>query len=149
MTDTKQQIIDELLSFGFRLGGSRRMAEKYPEKIAVKETTDWDIYCPNGDRYIEKLKQLGFGEVPVYTRTYFDDLLVGIWKNSNIENVEVLVRRDAEKYTLAFEQISADMYYNFLWKSSPARDQNEIDPVFKNRVRNFFNALFALVGSKQ
>ena len=54
---------DELIALGFRLGGSRRMAQKYPEQVIIKDETDYDLYCPNEPEFIEAMKVNGFAEV--------------------------------------------------------------------------------------
>lgn len=137
---------EELISLGFRLGGSRRMAQKYPESVLIKPETDYDLYCPNEPEFIEKMKANGFSEINCKHHNYWDDMLIGIWKSEANPEIEILVRHDVEKYRQAFEIISADMYVGFLWKSSPLRDNNIADPVFCNGVKCFFNSLFLLVG---
>jgi hypothetical protein len=144
--DSQTTKADELIALGFRLGGSRRMAQKYPDRVTVKAETDYDLYCPNEPEFVEVMKAHGFSEVAWQHHNYWDDMLIGIWKSEDNPEIEILVRKDVEKYTQAFEIISADMYVKYLWKSSPLRDNNIADPIFCNGVKHFFNSLFQLVG---
>lgn len=145
-SESKSALADELISLGFRLGGSRRMAQKYPEQVKVSEDTDYDLYCPDDPKFIEAMTARGFHELNCQHHNYWDDMLLAIWKNDARPEIEILVRKDIEKYTQAFESIGADMYVKYLWKSSPLRDNNISDPIFCEGVKNFFNSLFRLVG---
>ena len=138
--------VEEFLGQGFRLGGSRRMNQKFPDQVALKDDTDYDLYCPNEPVLIEAMKAKGFSEVQCQHHNYWDDMLIAIWKCETHPQIEILVRKDVEKYTQAFEIISADMYVKYLWKSSPLRDNNIADPIFCDGVKQFFNSLFKLVG---
>jgi hypothetical protein len=146
MDKTITTCVDELSALGFRLGGSRRMAQKYPEQVKIGEDTDYDLYCPNEPKFIDAMTERGFSEVDCKHHNYWDDMLIAIWKSDAHPNIEILVRKDVEKYTKAFEIIGADMYIDYLWKSSPKRDNNIADPIFCAGVKIFFNSLFRLVG---
>jgi hypothetical protein len=136
----------ELLEAGFSLGGSRRMAQKFPQQVVISEDTDYDLYCPNEPKYTALLRNKGFYEIDAQYRNYWDNMLVGIWKSDAHPECEVLVRKDVQKYSEAFELISADMYVKYLWKSAPCRDSDVAEPIFKEQVKRFFNSLFRLVG---
>jgi hypothetical protein len=79
----------------FRLGGSRRMAAKYPDSIHVSDTTDYDFYCSDCPEHIEILDDCGFEKVYAPDRTYWDSQLLEMYKHPDF-SIEVLIRKDGE-----------------------------------------------------
>lgn len=124
--------------YGFKLCGSRRMAEKYPNQIKITPNTDWDIYGPFNLENIDLLQQLGFHHDTPNPK-YCDDLVHSIWKKDGF-NGQVILRHLAHIYTESFEAISAEAFLHRLWKSSP-----HCKPT-KNDITKYFNGLFRLHG---
>lgn len=134
------QLIAELLSKGFCLSGSRRMAEKYPEKIKITDSTDYDFYCPESQENRDFLAAKGFYKVDCHNKNYWDTLLVDIFKH-NKYNIEVLIRKNVPLYQMAFESIGADTFYYRLWKSCPEIGL-ENRSAFSASVCAYFSTLF-------
>ncbi len=131
---TERELVEVAKLNGFRLGGSRRMAEKFPAHISVHETTDWDIYCDNSQQSINFLNEQGFIKVEAADRSYWDDLLLDIYKHPQLK-IEALIRSDKNLYSTAFESISVGEYIDKLWKSAPygcAFVQEQICQYFNN-----------------
>lgn len=141
-------LIEEIRSTGFGLGGSRRMAEKYPAQIMVGADTDWDFYCEQSEDKVAFLCARGFAKIEAANRNYWDDLLVDIYKHSDFP-IEVLIRRDIDVYRSAFEALSAEVFIDKLWKSSPKADPDKCKSKFRNEVCSYFNGLFRLHGFKE
>ncbi len=123
------------------------MAAKYPEKIKITEETDWDFYC---DDTMEKrilLGQLGFVKKDCPNRNYWDDLLIDIFDHPTLP-FEVLIRKDVAIYKSAFDSLSAEVFVDRLWKSSPQANPNLCKAAFRQQVCNYFNGIFALHGWK-
>lgn len=139
--------IRKLLDAGFKLGGSRRMAEKYPHLIVVNDETDYDFYAQNSSQNIAYLMDNGFEQIDCQNRNYWDDLLVSIWKKPD-GKIEVLLRSDAILYAAAFENIPADTYYKYLWKSSPLLVGLE-KGFLRGFIQTYFNLLFRLTKCEQ
>jgi hypothetical protein len=137
---SENAMVEALLSTGvFFLGGSRRMAEKYPEQVSVGVLTDWDIYGAYTCTCVAHLERLGFDFTP--TPDYHDDLLDAIFKHPK-HNIQVLLRSDVETYRLAFEAVPVNVFVNHLWKSSPKRPKGVTDKVMFERNLTYFNRLF-------
>lgn len=136
---------DELKAQGFKLGGSRRMAEKFPDKFPNPLKADWDFYGQDTADNRAFLTKHGFVVVPAENRTYWDDLLVDIFKSDMHPDIEVLLRSDADGYSRAFESIPVDEYINRLWKSAPHINTQHKLP-FRASVCAYFNALFNIFG---
>lgn len=115
------------------------MAAKFPESVQVSDETDWDFYCDYSKEKINMIEDRGFELDERTNPEYFDDLLKSIYRKGNIQ---VLIRYDARQYQRAFDLISEDMFYNYIWKSSPVFQEKTFDP---NKVCQFMNALFGLV----
>lgn len=141
------ELIEVLKQRGFRLGGSRRMAEKFPDKIQVGPETDWDFYGEDSKTNSTFLASLGFVLVDAPNRDYWDNLLVDMYKHSD-QDVQVLLRSDVECYAAAFESVDADTFINRLWKSSPKRDSQLSKQQFSAIVCEHFNRLFNEFGRK-
>jgi hypothetical protein len=135
------ELIKVLKQNGFRLGGSRRMAEKFPDKIQVGPETDWDLYGEDSEENRACLASLGFAVVDAPNRDYWDNLLVDMFQHPD-HHVQVLLRSDVECYTAAFESIDAETFINWLWKSSPKRDSRLSRHHFSAIVCDHFNRLF-------
>ena len=134
-------LVDQLKQAGFRLGGSRRMAEKYPDRVIVSDLADWDFYCDDTQANRDFLTANGFHLVQADNRDYWDDLLVDMYKHAS-QPVEVLVRKDVELYSRSFESIPCDDFVHGLWKSSPHVSQPLHMPTFRAGVCDYFNRLF-------
>jgi hypothetical protein len=135
------ELIDTLKERGFRLGGSRRMAEKFPDKIQVGPETDWDLYGEDSEENRALLASIGFALVDAPNRDYWDNLLVDMYQHPD-QAVQVLLRSDVECYTAAFESIDAETFIDRLWKSSPKRDWRLSKQHFLAIVCDHFNRLF-------
>lgn len=135
-----------LMMSNFHLGGSRRMASKYPDIIQIAGQTDWDFYCSDTKGNRDYLISLGFELVQCDQRNYWDNLLLDIYKHP-ILNIEVLIRSDVELYSMAFESISGEVFYNKLWKSSPVNNRDKA--AFRQEVCCYFNELFRNVRTKK
>ena len=134
-------LIQKMKDNKFYLGGSRRMAEKYG--FSVNENTDFDFYCEDTLNNVSFLIENGFKKIEAENRNYWDDLLIDMCKH-DIFPVEVLIRKDVYLYKKAFESISQDMFCSYIWKSSSLVNvQNKAQ--FREKICNFFNALFKLV----
>lgn len=140
-------VVGMLLTAGFKLGGSRRMAEKYPDQIKVGPDTDWDFYGENCSHTRAALKALGFSAIEAPNRDYWDDLLVDIFKHDTYP-IEVLLRNEVDIYSAAFESISAERFMGELWKSSPCRTDGLTKIQFSASVCAAFNRLFIEHGLK-
>ena len=128
----------------FYLGGSRKMNELYPDEIKINNSTDYDYYCSNDIDNLRLLSELGFKKVITRDASYFDDLLIDIYKSSYDDTeIEVLIRSDVRVYSDAFKTITPYVYKNYLWKSSPVIIINNVGE-FKSKVQDYFNALFRL-----
>lgn len=138
-------LIDELTAAGFGLGGSRRMAQKYPQQIIVSEETDWDLYGSDTPENRQLLLDKGFYLVDAPNRSYWDDLLADMYKHSDLP-IEVLIRKSATIYKSSFEALSAEVFMEKLWKSSPLRDPDICKAQFSIQVMDYFNGLFRLHG---
>lgn len=135
------ELIEVLKQSGFRLGGSRRMAEKFPDKIQLGPETDWDFYGRDSEGNRACLASLGFALVDAPNRDYWDKLLVDMYQHPD-HDVQVLLRSDVECYAAAFESIDAETFINRLWKSSPKRGRRLSRQQFSAIVCDHFNRLF-------
>jgi hypothetical protein len=137
----------EQLPYTFYLGGSRRMAERWQEwhnkcdpmvqgdcpqfAIWVTEETDYDFYATFSPQLSAHLIDNGF-ELSEANQYYLDSECEVIYKK---DNVQVVLRTDAEFYRTVFENIDLEVYYNYLWKSSPTKPNRQL-------IGPFFNMLF-------
>lgn len=138
----KEDII-KLLRFegaGFRMGGSRRMAEMYPHKIKVTPETDYDFYCAGTPAQIRLLTDNGFSLIRAENRSYWDNLLVDIYINKQY-GIECLIRSDVDLYTKVFEWINPDDYALRLWKSNPDHPVHDMT-AFRAACLGWFNQKF-------
>jgi hypothetical protein len=121
----------------FFLGGSRRMHQLYPRDIQPPDTSDWDVYCADTEPNRNWLAEKGFKSVGAKNKTYWDDLLIDIFKHPEFP-IEVLLRYDVRLYKFSFDSINPVFFKKHLWKSSP-------DKTFlkeRNEICYFFNDLF-------
>lgn len=105
----------------FYLGGSRRMAERDPKVIKINALgTDYDFYITYTKEVYEFLTGIGF-RVSASSYKYLDDNaeLVMYYSNGPFENIQVVLRKDAEVYHRMFENISPEFYRDNIWKSGP------------------------------
>jgi hypothetical protein len=141
-TDNTATALSTLIKAPFRLylGGSRRMAELYATdqnvQIKVTNDTDYDYYATWSEQAAAFLASSGFSIIAYGQKEGYalDSEAVAIFSNSK---VQIVLRKDAEFYRTVFESIPAEIYYYYLWKSSPdfIGDEGMIQPIF--------NALFA------
>lgn len=130
-------IIKVLDEKGFYLGGSRRMAQKYPDRVIIRSSTDYDYNGQDGDDAEKLLKALGFK--PMHgAGNYNDDQAFSFWKNGK---VTVILRENLNLYKKAFELVDIDAYLHRFWKSSPHLKV----PFSKEQTRDYFNCLFDAV----
>ncbi len=141
MSEYEIDLAKKLIEMGCLLGGSRRMAEKYPDKVKVTDETDWDFYIDDDSEHRTNLENLGFVLQECPNRDYWDMLLNDMYKHP-LYDIQVLIRNDLALYTRAFESIDADTYVNELWKSSPVRDHRISKLQFAAKVCAYFNNLF-------
>lgn len=135
-----------LIPTDFYLGGSRRMAQlqqqKDPQFITCPQividavATDYDFYTTMNDNTVATLQNNGF-DISATSSDYFDDEAELILFNNNIQ---VVMRKDANFYRNVFERIEPWFFYQYLWKSSPA--MTERSQLFE--IRRIFNQLFAI-----
>ena len=115
--------------------GSRWFAEKYPDVIQIKDSTDWDFYCVDTPGNHKFLSNLGFKLVDGLNAKYpFDDLAVAIYTGAD---VQVIVRSDPAHYAKTILRISPEFYRDFLWKSGPNKPE-------RSQIQRIFNQLFAM-----
>lgn len=133
--------------FTFYLGGSRRMAERYQERygncdpflqgdcpdfaIVVTDDTDYDFYATHSIDLEQHLLNYGW-EYSEANNYYLDSECVCILCK---DNVQIVLRYDAEFYKTVFENIDLGVYYHYLWKSSPTKPNRFL-------IGPFFNMLF-------
>lgn len=140
-TYTPYMVISEA-PFSFYLGGSRRMWELHSHKyisercvhgICIKEDTDFDFYATHSEELEAYLRTHGFAN----TKTdpgYYDDEALQVLE---CDNVQVVLRKDAEFYQKCFESIDYEFYAAYLWKQSPSCDRRLIQP--------YFNQMYSLL----
>jgi len=134
-------MVRALFDRGFRLGGSRRMAQKFPDAVVIGPHTDWDFYGDESHANHNLLQMMGFGLLDCPNRDYWDDLLVSMYQHPTMP-IQVLLRSDTETYTSAFESIDSTTFVTKLWKSSPLLLDYMSGGHFKETVRAYFNELF-------
>ena len=118
--------------YEFYLGGSRWMNDVDPELVPINKDTDYDFYVTYTSKIESWLYQNGFNETKSHSG-YYDDEAVNILEK---DNVQVVLRKDAELYRMCFETIDPEFYANYLWKKSNNCNVGLIQP--------FFNQLFTL-----
>lgn len=145
IAQNKDDLIKMMLmpEMGFYLGGSRRMAELYPDKIKVHDNTDYDFYCGgiNAENKIKFLTSNGFERVKAEDKTYWDSLLVDIYINRKYR-IDCLIRSNVDTYKKAFDSIDPDDYALRLWKSNPEHPVKNM-AAFRAGVMAWFNCLFS------
>lgn len=133
----------------FFLGGSRKMAELFQDtygtcdpflqgdcpdfRIFVSEDTDYDFYATHTDAVEEYLLDRGF-EYSQANEYYLDTECISILCR---DNVQVVLRIDANFYKTVFENIDLEVYYHYMWKSSPEQPNRAL-------IGNIFNMLFKI-----
>lgn len=138
MNELVKLLID---SGNFHLGGSRRMNQKYPDKIKINSDTDYDLYCADTESNRNLINLYGFIKVDLVNRNYCDNLLVDMFKHPNYD-IDVLIRSDVNLYKRVFESIEPDTFIYKLWKSSPKRDHDIPKSLFSAMVCSYFNCAF-------
>jgi hypothetical protein len=146
MKRTTTTLVAHLFDKGFFLGGSRRMAAKYPNEVKVDAATDWDFYGHYTSTAVDQLVELGFtAKDPT---EYYDDELIQMFVSED-RAIQVLLRKDVYLYRQVFESIPVELYVRSLWKSSPLRPRTETAKDFNDRVSGWFNAKFKEIRTKQ
>ncbi len=100
-------------------------------RIVVGEDTDYDFYATYTPEVESYLLNSGFEYSPA-NEYYLDSECTCILGK---ENVQVVLRTDAEFYKTVFENIDLEVYYYYLWKSSPEKPNRAL-------IGPFFNMLF-------
>lgn len=132
-------------AFTFFLGGSRRMEQRYSQHydfnrclsdpprftIQTTEDTDYDFYATHSKALESYLLDEGFDYSPA-NEYYLDSECVIILTK---DNVQVVLRYNADFYAKVFENIDLDFYHDHLWKSSPAKPD-------RSKIGSIFNMLF-------
>lgn len=118
----------------FYLGGSRRMAEKYPDLIFPKWDADYEYNVQHSDEATRLLSLIG--EKQKGSMKYNDDQAVDFYILDG--GVSVVTRKNLDVYIKAFEMVDPQDYISFLWKSSPGLTQ----PFSRDLTRQHFNKLF-------
>lgn len=135
-----EKLIEKLRQQGFTLylGGSRRMAERFPTHVLVKGTTDYDYYATYTEA-LEKaiLSNPDFEVTDDPSRGGYpcDTEVVKIVHHLDL-SLQIVLRKDAEFYRAVFESITAKFYTEHLWKSSPHYPNTDA-------IMPIFDALFA------
>lgn len=124
-----------LMDMGFTLGGSRRMAQKYPQRVIPKADADWDLYVSWSLDALRTLKMLGFYEKSV-DRNYRDNSAAEIWEHKSLR-VQVVLRINTDRYREMFESLTVGEYLR-IWKSNPDCPVENL-PAFYAMVREFIN----------
>jgi hypothetical protein len=127
-------------------------------QINISASTDYDFYTTYNS-YVEKyLRDFGFTDTEHSNKcTAFRDVDGMLVTSEHTfpyaldseavrilerDNVQIVLRADAEFYRTVFESIPTEFYYNHLWKSSPACVKRE-------HIQPIFNALFAVAHEAQ
>lgn len=100
-------------------------------RITVNEDTDYDFYATHTPELEAHLLDSGF-EYSQANNYYLDSECVCILCK---DSVQIVLRRDAEFYKTVFENIDLEVYYHYLWKSSPEKPNRAL-------IGPFFNMLF-------
>lgn len=131
----EEQLIDDLRRKGFTLylGGSRRMAERFPTEVLLKSSTDYDYYATHSNALEQAIlsnKDFEVTDDPARGGYPCDTEVVKIVRHLDL-NLQIVLRKDAEFYRTVFESITSKFYLDHLWKSSPRYpDSNAIMPIF-------------------
>jgi hypothetical protein len=138
-------------SIDFYLGGSRYMQMKFPEVFQLSPGTDWDFYCTDSREVRNFLYDIGFRDkyapnpdpLVCASAPYLDDECLAIYEYSDqLEEVQVTLRKNATFYRDVMNSVSAEYYYNELWKSSPKMTKES-----RLKIGMRFNQLFATAHS--
>lgn len=153
LTRTDALSVLQTSMFDFYLGGSRRMAQLQQAlpastdlmdcpQIDITTTTDYDFYTTYSVEVAQFLIDSEFADTAASvgamcssptSHHYLDTEAVRILSR---DDVQVVLRRDADFYRQVFESISINFYYTNLWKSSP-------QIINVNNIQPIFNALYA------
>ncbi|TFH07052.1 MAG: hypothetical protein E4H14_09400 [Candidatus Thorarchaeota archaeon] len=130
----------------FYLGGSRRMAEisldlyeqgalSKKHIVYINNDTDYDFYVTHTPAVEQFLLDNCF--IPTSEKAIYimDDEATQILQR---DNVQVVLRKNAELYRLVFDNIPVEFYHKNLWKSAPYA---QID---RSKIQEIFNLMFAV-----
>ena len=92
------------------------MSEMHPDIIVVKDSTDYDFYVTHSEKLETYLLDIGFDYTYGHGTEYMDNEAISILER---DNIQIVMRKDAEFYKKIFDNINPDFYAVFLWKSSP------------------------------
>lgn len=115
------------------------MANIYPGWFQISSETDYDFYATYSTEIESFLLKNEFYESS-HGGYELDTEAVIIYKK---DNVDVILRKNAEMYHRVFSSIDPDIYYHLLWKSSPDR------LIDKKYIQLIFNTLFKIARTEK
>jgi hypothetical protein len=161
----KEKFPEAVFHLGGSRRMKQRFDETYKEGVnlfeGITEKTDWDYYADDTPAVREALTQAGYEETAYakivqdlrknmrpptdqdldtleYLATSadyaFDDEAITIMSKNDMQ---VVLRKNAQFYKRVFDNIDLDFYHDYLWKSSP------LNPAREN-IQPFFNMLFKI-----
>jgi hypothetical protein len=142
--NSKKMSLSDIKKTGALVCGSRFFAKRYPDIIAVKQTTDHDYFIQYDESLFNELQREGFKAVhrndvcvsginnDPLVKYPFDDDCVAILSG---ENCQLLMRNDAVMYSEVIHSISGEFYRDYIWKSGDNKPN-------KTQIRSIFNQLF-------
>lgn len=154
---TPLDIIKELQrSYQIELGGSRRMHQKLtngelasyngfdgPRNMVLTNATDHDFYATYSEHLLEALRAGGF----TYTVSCCDSSAYMLDTEAvcilECDNVQIVLRKDANFYKKVFDNIDLTFYIKYLWKSSP------LGTVVRKDIQPIFEMLFNIARASQ
>lgn len=157
MPPAVQEVFDSLVGDKM-LFGSRSMASRWAtdtfnpaEKIGkeIHASTDYDIAAEFNQKNIDFLESIGFhGADHLYLK---DDLTQEIFKKTIVATggpfgqmveVQVIMRKQNSLFMSVWENISAEYYYEYLWKRGP-RFKRMRAPAIRKEIREAMNQLYS------
>lgn len=133
-TPVTKKFITEMIDLKFVMGGSRYMAEKFPEDIKVSDNTDYDFNCANKPEYLNWMTDNGFKQHE-YAKGYCDVNCHSVWIHS-LYDIQVIVRNDIDAYGMVFKNMTPSFYKRFVWKSSNILEND------RNGIRETMNTMY-------
>lgn len=158
-----QQVFDSLVGdkilFGSRSMAARPATERWNPAYYIGSLitvdTDWDIAAEFNQENIDILQRLGFeGTDKLYVK---DDLTYEIFKKYIVVpgpkakhevSIEVILRMHNTFFMNVWDNISAEYYYNNLWKRGPGFPKRYTKDNIKNDIRCKMNKLYLVAGYK-
>lgn len=111
--------------------------------IPINEDTDYDFYAAYSAELDAFLRANGFEPTMTFDKDCDDgydpdDLCVMILCR---ENVQIVLRTDAELYKAVFENLTPEFYRQYLWKSSGE------PTVVRSNIQMIFNVMFNIAAA--